>query len=57
MTESMIHSLSFIDGDWATAQSGRTFDVTNPANGECLAVVTDCGPEDTGLAIEAALRE
>lgn len=56
MTDSMIHSLSFIDGDWATAQSGRTFDVTNPANGECLAVVTDCGPEDTELAIEAAHR-
>ncbi|MEX1213660.1 NAD-dependent succinate-semialdehyde dehydrogenase [Saccharospirillum sp.] len=52
----MIHSLSFIDGDWATAQSGRTFDVTNPANGECLAVVTDCGPEDAKLAIEAAHR-
>lgn len=56
MTDSMIHSLSFIDGDWATAQSGRTFDVTNPANGECLAVVTDCGPEDAKLAIEAAHR-
>lgn len=56
MIDSMIHSLSFIDGDWATAQSGRTFDVTNPANGECLAVVTDCGPEDTELAIEAAHR-
>lgn len=56
MTDSMIHSLSFIDGDWATAQSGRTFDVTNPANGDCLAVVTDCGPEDSELAIEAAHR-
>ncbi|WP_028671319.1 NAD-dependent succinate-semialdehyde dehydrogenase [Saccharospirillum impatiens] len=56
MTDSMIHSLSFIDGDWATARSGRTFDVTNPANGDCLAVVTDCGPEDAELAIEAAHR-
>jgi succinate-semialdehyde dehydrogenase/glutarate-semialdehyde dehydrogenase len=50
----MIRSHSFVDGEWVTAQSGKTFDVTNPANGECLAVVTDCGPEDTKTAIEAA---
>jgi len=46
MTHSMIHSHSFVDGQWVTAQSGRTFDVTNPATGESLAVVTDCGPDD-----------
>jgi succinate-semialdehyde dehydrogenase/glutarate-semialdehyde dehydrogenase len=45
---------AFINGAWVSAQSGQTFSVTNPANGEVLAAVADCGAGETELAIEAA---
>jgi succinate-semialdehyde dehydrogenase / glutarate-semialdehyde dehydrogenase len=46
----------FIDGVWAPAESGRTFEVENPATGEVLARVADGGPQDARRAIEAAGR-
>src|SRR5437867_1419935 len=30
-----------IDGEWASARSGKTFDVVNPASGEAVAKVPD----------------
>lgn len=47
---------AFIDGAWSAADSGRTFDVFNPANGELLAKVADCGAEETQRAVAAADR-
>jgi len=44
----------FIDGKWCDADSGKTFDVFNPANGETIAQVPDGGEAETVRAIEAA---
>jgi succinate-semialdehyde dehydrogenase / glutarate-semialdehyde dehydrogenase len=44
---------SYIDGVWIGG-GDKTFAVTNPANGELLAKVADCGAAETQQAIEAA---
>jgi succinate-semialdehyde dehydrogenase/glutarate-semialdehyde dehydrogenase len=44
----------YIDGAWVGADSGATVDVTNPATGERLGTVPDCGVAETRRAIEAA---
>lgn len=46
----------YIDGQWQAAQSGKTFDVTDPATGKVLEQVADGGAADTRAAIEAADR-
>ncbi len=56
----MTHDLSFkreaayVNGRWIAADSGKTFAVTNPANGETLGTAPDCGKAETARAIEAA---
>ncbi|HET7270951.1 MAG TPA: NAD-dependent succinate-semialdehyde dehydrogenase [Rubrobacter sp.] len=45
----------FVGGEWRdSATSGKTFDVTNPANGETLATLPDAGREEMQSAIAAA---
>lgn len=44
----------FIDGKWAAADDGQTFDVTDPATGELLGRASDAGRAETGRAIAAA---
>ncbi|CAK7232461.1 succinate semialdehyde dehydrogenase NADP+ linked [Sporothrix bragantina] len=44
----------FIDGSWVTAQSGKTFDVFNPATDECLGSCPDFSVDETNRAINAA---
>jgi succinate-semialdehyde dehydrogenase/glutarate-semialdehyde dehydrogenase len=51
---SLVKQLAYIDGAWHTADSGRTFAVTNPATGEHLADMPDMGVAETRRAIEAA---
>ena len=50
----LLQSTYFINGRWTQAMSGNTFEVTNPANGEVITAVADCGPKETEQAIEAA---
>ncbi len=50
----LLHRQAFIHGEWTAADSGKTFLVTNPATGDELARVADCGPEETRRAISAA---
>jgi succinate-semialdehyde dehydrogenase / glutarate-semialdehyde dehydrogenase len=56
----MTHDLSFereaayVNGRWIAADSGKTFAVTNPANGETLGTAPDCGKAETARAIKAA---
>jgi succinate-semialdehyde dehydrogenase/glutarate-semialdehyde dehydrogenase len=50
----LLRSQAFIDGKWVDAQSGKTFDVINPATQEIITHVPDMGESDTLLAIEAA---
>ena len=45
-----------IDGAWAQAQSGETFETVNPATGSVLAAVASGGPADVDRAVEAARR-
>jgi phenylacetaldehyde dehydrogenase len=44
----------FINGQWADAASGKTFETPNPATGETLARVAEGGPEDIDRAVRAA---
>ena len=44
----------YIDGGWVDADSGARHPVRNPANGEVIAQVPDCGAAETRRAIEAA---
>ncbi len=44
---------AYVDGRWVRADSGATFDVTNPASGEVLASVPRMGAAETRRAVEA----
>ena len=44
----------FIDGQWADAASGRTFETPDPATGETLARVAEGAAEDINRAVRAA---
>ena len=44
----------FIDGSWVDAQSGLTFEVTNPATGEVLGALPAGDAVDATAAIDAA---
>jgi succinate-semialdehyde dehydrogenase / glutarate-semialdehyde dehydrogenase len=50
----LLKTACLIDGEWANADSGQTFAVSNPATGERIARVPDCGVAETRRAIEAA---
>jgi succinate-semialdehyde dehydrogenase/glutarate-semialdehyde dehydrogenase len=51
----LIPAAGFVAGEWvATAESGKTFEVTNPSTGEVLAVLPDLGVAETKRAIAAA---
>lgn len=51
---SLLRSQAYVNGDWVGAHSGKTFVVTNPANGETLGAVPDMGQAETRRAIECA---
>ena len=52
----LLRDQAYIDGQWVDADSGETFAVENPANGEILAEVACCGGAETKRAIDAAGR-
>ena len=52
----LLRDQSYIDGRWIDADSGETFPVVNPANGETIARVPRLGAAETRRAIEAAER-
>lgn len=45
---------AYINGEWVDAQSGKTFDVYNPATGEVMGAVPDMNVEDVQDAIDKA---
>lgn len=45
---------TFINGQWVSAQSGETFKVYNPANGNEIGSVPDCNIQDAEKAVQAA---
>ncbi len=50
----LLRDKAYIGGEWASADSGETFEVTNPANGAVLARLPDMVETETRRAIEAA---
>lgn len=44
----------FIDGEWTPCESGETFEVMNPVNGECVGTAAKGGRVDVQRALEAA---
>src|SRR4051794_29081 len=48
------HDANYVDGAWIAADSGKTVAVTDPATGETLGHVPDCGKAETARAIAAA---
>ena len=53
---SLLKSQGYIDGQWVDADSGETFAVTNPANGDVITEVAKLGAAETARAIAAADR-
>ena len=51
---SLFRTQSYIDGAWCEADSGKRFDVDNPADGSVVGSVPTCGAAETKRAIEAA---
>lgn len=45
---------NYVGGEWTNADSGATFDVTDPATGLKIGAVPRCGTAETRRAIEAA---
>lgn len=52
----LLRSLSYIDGKWTGAPDGRTFTVTDPADGTAVAEVAALGAVEATRAVEAAHR-
>ncbi|NND00044.1 MAG: NAD-dependent succinate-semialdehyde dehydrogenase [Gammaproteobacteria bacterium] len=52
----LLRTGAYIGGDWIKADSGETFPVENPANGEVIADVAKCGTNETQRAIQAAFE-
>jgi succinate-semialdehyde dehydrogenase/glutarate-semialdehyde dehydrogenase len=50
----LVREAAYIDGAWCAADSGATFEVTNPATGAVLARLPDMVEGETRRAIEAA---
>jgi succinate-semialdehyde dehydrogenase/glutarate-semialdehyde dehydrogenase len=50
----LLRDQAYVNGAWVDADSGETFDVSNPATGEVLARVPRMGIAETRRAIEAA---
>jgi 4-(gamma-glutamylamino)butanal dehydrogenase len=47
---------AFVDGDQLNAKSGKTFADVNPATGQVVAEVAECGADEVDLAVAAARR-
>jgi succinate-semialdehyde dehydrogenase/glutarate-semialdehyde dehydrogenase len=45
---------AFINGDWVNSDDRSTYSVNNPATGEIIAEVANCGFDETTRAINAA---
>ena len=50
----LLRQQAYIDGAWSDADNGKTHAVFNPATGEQIGTIPDCGAAETRRAIEAA---
>ncbi len=51
---SLLVTQAFVSGEWVAADSGAQFEVINPARGDVICQVADCGVAETNRSIEAA---
>ncbi|MGR3513068.1 MAG: NAD-dependent succinate-semialdehyde dehydrogenase [Paracoccaceae bacterium] len=51
---SLLVTQAYVAGDWTDADTGATFEVTNPARGDVIAHVADLSRAETARAIAAA---
>lgn len=49
-----MHNHAYINGQWTQAADNKRFDIFNPANGQTITDVADCGATETRTAITAA---
>ncbi|MCW8882614.1 MAG: NAD-dependent succinate-semialdehyde dehydrogenase, partial [Sedimenticola sp.] len=47
----LLKNLAYVNGEWISADSGQTFDVTNPADNSIITQVPSLGAEETNRAI------
>lgn len=52
----LLKSSCLLDGQWQGADTGKTLEVTNPADGAVLASVPNMGAAEAQRAVDAALR-
>jgi len=52
--KSLFRTQAYINGKWGNANSGKTFEVTDPATGKVIGTMPDMNQEDTEDAINAA---
>ncbi len=52
----LLKTQAYIDGQWRDADAGAVFAVANPATGDAVASVANCGRSETRAAIAAAAR-
>lgn len=52
----LLRHQAFINGEWGNADSGETQKVYNPATGELIGTVAQCGTLETRRAIDAAQK-
>ncbi|MBL8201368.1 MAG: NADP-dependent succinate-semialdehyde dehydrogenase [Chromatiales bacterium] len=50
----LLRTRAYVGGRWVDASGGGTVTVTNPATGQQLGTIPDCGAAETRAAIEAA---
>ncbi|WCN11550.1 succinate-semialdehyde dehydrogenase [Marinomonas mediterranea] len=50
----LLKNQSYVNGEWVSADSGKTYAITNPSNGEHIIDIADLGADDTTRAVEAA---
>jgi aspartate-semialdehyde dehydrogenase len=50
----LLRELAYVDGRWTASETGRSFEVRDPASGATLAFVASLGASQTCLAIDAA---
>ncbi|MGI9486698.1 MAG: NAD-dependent succinate-semialdehyde dehydrogenase [Geminicoccaceae bacterium] len=51
---SLLKEQCYINGEWVDADSGKTIEVTDPANGDVLGTIPNMGTAETKRAIDAA---
>ncbi len=54
MTDLLRYNVNLINGEWVPADSGKTIDVFNPADGSLVGQVPNSGAAETRRAIDAA---